>query len=98
MSGYRLTHQAERDLLEIWAYIGQDNPDAADKVLTNMRAAFAKLGHYPSLGQHRKELRNDELRFLPAYSYLIAYRSNTDPVEIYRVLSSYRDIARELSE
>ena len=69
MSGYRLTRQAEQDLWEIWKYIGQDNPDAADKVLTDMRAAFSKLGHYPGLGQHREELGNDELCFFPAYSY-----------------------------
>ncbi len=32
MTRYRFTPQALNDLFDIWSYIAQDNPEAADRV------------------------------------------------------------------
>ncbi|WP_333876336.1 type II toxin-antitoxin system RelE/ParE family toxin [Methylobacter sp.] len=40
MSVIYRTAQAEEDLIEIWIYIAQDNPSAADRVLDDIEQRF----------------------------------------------------------
>ena len=40
MSRYRLTEQARQDLDEIWLYIAEDNPTAADHFLDTLYEKF----------------------------------------------------------
>jgi toxin ParE1/3/4 len=40
MSVILRTAQAEDDLIEIWIYIAQDNPGAADRVLDDIEERF----------------------------------------------------------
>ncbi|MEQ8788500.1 MAG: type II toxin-antitoxin system RelE/ParE family toxin [Pirellulaceae bacterium] len=44
------TSIAEADLFEIWSYIADENPAAADKLLTDIDKAFALIAQYPNLG------------------------------------------------
>ncbi|MEE7627091.1 type II toxin-antitoxin system RelE/ParE family toxin [Methylobacter sp. Wu8] len=37
------TAQAEEDLIDIWIYIAQDNPGAADRVLDDIESASMRL-------------------------------------------------------
>lgn len=39
----RRTAQADEDLIDIWVYIAQDNPDAADHLLDEFEKKFALL-------------------------------------------------------
>jgi plasmid stabilization system protein ParE len=98
MASYRLSREAERDLHEIWDYISQDDQFAADRLLDSLRTIFLNLGEYPHMGQHREDFGNRSLRFFPRERYLIAYRPDTEPVEIYRVLSDYRNAAAILAD
>jgi toxin ParE1/3/4 len=50
------TTKAEEDLLEIWSYIADDNPDAADKLLDDIDAACGSLAANPASGRAREEL------------------------------------------
>lgn len=97
MPGYRLTKQSEQDLHGIWAYIARDNSGAADKFLEALFETFSRLSEYPHIGQQREILTSQPLRFFPVGNYLIAYRPDIKPLEIYRVLSDYRDMAQELN-
>ena len=91
---YRISDAAETDLLDIWAYIAYDNPDAADRVLDKVYAAFTLLGEHPGAGHLREDLSADtNLRFWSVYSYFIVYRKTSEPIEIIRVLSARRDVA-----
>jgi toxin ParE1/3/4 len=36
------TAQAEEDLIELWLYIAQENPNAADRVLTDIEGVFRR--------------------------------------------------------
>ena len=83
--------RARLDLIEIWSYIAQDNPDAADGMLDRFDDVMSKLAARPLIGRKRPELA-ENLRSFPLGNYIIFYVLSDDGVEIIRVLSSYRDI------
>jgi toxin ParE1/3/4 len=83
------TAQAEQDLIEIWLYIAQDNPDAADRMLDELESKFQLLSEQPYLGPARPDIAQ-EMRFFPVGSYLILYREVTGGVEIVRVVHGAR--------
>ena len=62
--------QAEADLDDIWWYIAQENPDAADRLLDSIDERCATLAQFPSIGTSRDELLPN-LRSLPVGNYLI---------------------------
>jgi toxin ParE1/3/4 len=80
--------------VEIWAYIAEDNPAAADGLLDRFDAMVRTLAVQPHLGKALAELAPD-LRFMPIGAYLIFYRPIEDGVEIVRILHSARDVTAE---
>jgi plasmid stabilization system protein ParE len=98
MADYFYSPAARLDLLEIWEYIARDNLDAADRVERKIEQAIMGLADNPDLGHWRRDLTSKPVRFWPVYSYLIIYDPNTQPLEIVRILSGYRDIAELLKQ
>lgn len=92
MSRFVLTPAARADLEEIVDFIREDNPDAARRVLRELRDSMRKLAGLPEMGHFRRDLCDEPLRFWSVYSYLIVYRPETRPLEILRVLHSARDV------
>ena len=95
MSRYILSRLALHDLLEIWEFIAADSIDAADRVSGDIEQALETLADNPRMGHLREDLAAQPLRFWLVHSYLIVYRPVTEPLEVVRILSAYRDI-REL--
>jgi plasmid stabilization system protein ParE len=91
-----LSQEALSDLDEIWLYIAQDNPTAADRVVDELYAASYKLAEFPGMGHLREDLIDEPLRFWSVYQYLIIYRPEAQPIEIVRVVSGHRDITQLL--
>lgn len=91
MSKVLKTPQAEEDLVEVWLYIVQDNPRAADRFLTLVDKKCRTLARSPKMGRHRDELAPD-LRSFPLGDYVIFYRPIESGIEVIRVLSGYRDV------
>ena len=91
MSRILRTTKAEEDLLEIWSYIADDNPDAADKLLDDIDAACGTLAENPVSGRAREELATN-LRSFAVGNYLIFYRPNEDGIVVIRVLHGSRDL------
>ncbi|MEX2214303.1 MAG: type II toxin-antitoxin system RelE/ParE family toxin [Phycisphaeraceae bacterium] len=89
------TAQAERDLLEIWHFIAQDSPSAADRVVEKIGQLARDLCDTPLIGRERDELRRG-LRSYPAGKYLIFYRyvKARDVVEILRIVHGSRNLRR----
>jgi toxin ParE1/3/4 len=85
---------AEEDAVEIWAYIAQDNPPAADRLLERFDRVLQKLLLQPLLGKSVEEI-GPGLRFFPLGSYLIFYRAIEDGIELIRILHGARDITAE---
>jgi|CXWL01.1.fsa_nt_gi plasmid stabilization system protein ParE len=88
----RLSRLAARDLEAIVDYLSAENPAAAERVLAELEAAFAKLGEFPQMGHRRPDLTSRPLLFWQVFSYLVVYRPGEDRVEVARVLHSARDV------
>ncbi|MGH8550579.1 MAG: type II toxin-antitoxin system RelE/ParE family toxin [Blastocatellia bacterium] len=56
MTVIQRTAQAEEDLIEIWIYIAQDNPGAADRVLDEVEERFLVLADHPLMGRLRPDM------------------------------------------
>ena len=86
------TAQAEEDLIDIWVYIAEDNPGAADALLRDIDEKCALLVRTPAMGQARPDIA-PELRHFPVGRYLMLYRIIDDGVEIVRVLHGARHLS-----
>ena len=94
---YILSPRAEDDLGRIYAYIMQDNADAAERMLDKLLSACDLLTDNPRIGQYRADLTPLPVRFWLVHPrYFLIYRGE-NPVEIVRVLAANMDIARELA-
>jgi toxin ParE1/3/4 len=85
------TAQAEEDLIDIWLYIAQDNPAAADRLLDKIDGKIRLLAEQPAIGPAREDIAPD-LRYLPLGNYLILYRIILDGIEIVRVVQGARNL------
>lgn len=90
---FRLTQPAIGDIEQIAEYIARKSGlNLADRFLSNLDAKFAKIAQFPNLGRQRDEIL-PSLRSLPMDNYLILYMPIGQDVEIFRVVSGYRDLS-----
>ncbi|MGM0562448.1 MAG: type II toxin-antitoxin system RelE/ParE family toxin [Pseudomonadota bacterium] len=85
------TAQADADLLDIWLFIAQDNPEAADRVMDAMEARWQRLLVHPWSGVAREDI-GPGIRCLVSGQYLTLYRVETDSVRIVRILHGRRTL------
>jgi toxin ParE1/3/4 len=92
--------RAREDLLDIYIYIGLDNPNAAEKLYTVIEATAEQLAELPRLGTRRPEIFATA-RVHIERPYLILYETHPDTdegqvekVEIVRVVDGRRDLTR----
>src|ERR1700730_10807905 len=100
MSRYQVTPQAARDLLDIWSFIAQDKPRAADRVEAAVFRACDLLADSPLAGRIRKDLTSLPLRFWvvhPYSNYLIVYDPETKPTQVIPILHGARDLPSVLT-
>jgi toxin ParE1/3/4 len=83
------TVQAEEDLIEIWTYIAQDNPGAADRLLDTLDEKSRQLADNPRLGAERLDI-GPGVRSWRVRSYLILYREYDGGVEVVRYVHGAR--------
>jgi toxin ParE1/3/4 len=97
MSRVRLSPQVRRDLKEIDEYISRDNPDAAARVISNIREKCEVLSQQPGIGRNRSDLLPN-LRSFPIGNYVIFYFPTGEGIEVIRVLHGARDIEQLFDE
>lgn len=85
------TPEAEADLIEIWLYIGRNNPSAADRTMGSIERTTNLIADFPLMGAAHPELA-PELRSFLAGNYVIYYRPVENGIEIVRVLHHARDV------
>ena len=95
MAKIERSSQAQRDLVDIWLYIADDSPAAADKFLDQIDTICKLLSASPLLGRSREELGR-KLRSFPVGDYLIFYRPKRTGIVVVRVLSGYRNLDKLL--
>ena len=94
---YILSVDAELDLDEIWEYIAQDSPEAADRWISKLFDEFESLAAAPGMGHKRQDLISLPILFWPVGAYLILYRTQVEWIEIVAVTQGSRDIPTFLS-
>jgi plasmid stabilization system protein ParE len=96
---YVFTPLAKSDLEEIWCFIAEDDPKAADQLEADIYAACQLLTTQPEMGNRRPAWSNKPVRFWPVRkNYLIVYVPESDPMEILRIFNTARDIPKLLNE
>jgi toxin ParE1/3/4 len=91
MSRIRITPLADRDLVEIWYFIAQEDPVAADRLLDLLEGKYKLLADNPQMGPARPDIAK-ELRYHPVGNYLLLYRVVSDGIELVRVVHGARDL------
>jgi toxin ParE1/3/4 len=90
MTGYDFHPEALSDLDEIWNFIANDNPAAADQTITDVLTTIRKLVTFPHQGHLRPDLTSRPLRFTRVYDYLIAYAPDEQPLWVVAVIHGSR--------
>jgi len=86
-----LSDLAKLDLEDIWSYIAQDNPKAADSLYDSMHKTLRFLSESPQIGRSRPEI-GEGVRSFAVGNYVVFYRVVSEGVFIARVLHGKRDI------
>lgn len=90
------TPQAWQDALEIVAYIGTDNPEAASRFVPALEETCTQLVALPGMGSARTFQRKDlkGVRIMPGTGfehYLIFYTTAGRSIKVLRILHAARD-------
>jgi toxin ParE1/3/4 len=78
----RYERGALADLDEIFAYIAQDNPAAAARLVVRIEEVAARIAETPFMGE---ATRKSKFRRFPVGNYLIVYEVGQDEVIIHYV-------------
>jgi plasmid stabilization system protein ParE len=96
---YILAPEAADDLVEIWRHIKRKpGVEIAERVEFAVRDRIAFLARSPGAGHWRRDLTDEPVKFFAAYSYLIVYRPETEPLQVVAILHGYRDVERLLTQ
>jgi plasmid stabilization system protein ParE len=90
-SGYALHPEAFADLDDIRDYIAQENPDAADQVMSEIFDTIRRLVPFPHRGHRRPDLSPRPLRFTLVREYLIVYAPEERPLWVVAVMHGRRN-------
>jgi plasmid stabilization system protein ParE len=90
MSGFALHPEAYDDIDEIRAYIADENPDAADRLVNELFERIRLLAEFPNQGFRRPNFTSLPLRFVPVREYLIAYAPEKNPLWVVAVMHGRR--------
>ena len=85
---------ADKDLLQIYAYLFERNPVAAGSLAREINSKFGNLSRFPFIGRERTSL-GPGLRSIVAGAYVIFYTVDPDRIAIVRILHGHRDIDAE---
>jgi toxin ParE1/3/4 len=91
MGRVQRTPRADQDLEELWFFIAQDDPSAADRWLDTLEEKIRLLADNPLMGPARPDIAR-ELRYHPVGNHLLLYRVIQGGIEIVRVVHGARDL------
>jgi toxin ParE1/3/4 len=90
MSGFTVHPEAFEDIDAIRAYIAEENPDAADRVVIAIFDRIRSLVEVPNQGYRRPNLTPRPLRFVLVHEYVIAYAPERTPLRVLAVFHGRR--------
>ena len=90
MSRYALHPEAFIDLDDIREHMAEDNPDAADRVITEIFDGIRGLVAFPNQGYRCPNLTSRPLRFKLVREYVVAYPPEKKPLWVVAVFHGRR--------
>lgn len=94
---YVLSNEAKLDIDEIWQYIAEDSPEAADRQIDELHWIFCLLAANSLIGRSRSDL-GINIRQLPHKNYNLFYIPTKIGIEILRVVHGARDVIQIFDE
>jgi len=99
----RRTKQLRRDIIDIYRYIYERNPRAAENVLDAIERSIKSLLDTPGIGRiwDSPDPRLQAMRIAivtPYRNYLIFYRPSAHGVEVYRLIHGARELGRIMDD
>ncbi len=91
MSTYKLTDEALQDLDDIFNYLSGYSLDAVDRFLDALEKKYQNLVNFSQMGKSYEELA-PQLRGVSIDGYILLYRLVGEDIEIFRVISGYRNL------
>ncbi len=96
MSQLRLTPKARADLDAIWDYtVKHWGVEQAEAYLLSLGETMKLLANQPGLGRNIDDIQEGYSKF-PAASHILIFSSQTDIVEIVRILHKSMDVEKHL--
>jgi toxin ParE1/3/4 len=92
MSGYIFHPEVFDDIADIWDYIAEDDPDAADRMQERFYDTISALPPFPHRGHWRTDLAPKTIRFQTVGSYLIAYVPDEKPLLVLAIMHGSRSV------
>jgi toxin ParE1/3/4 len=90
----RRSQRARTDLTDIWLYVAERNPSAADRVLDEIERIIKLIATRPQMGRERPEIRSG-IRSFGVMSWIIFYHIDDTFIDIVRVLHGARDLEEQ---
>jgi antitoxin ParD1/3/4/toxin ParE1/3/4 len=88
---YDLHPGAAQDITDIWEFIAEDNPLAAQRVRKEILLAVRELALLPHQGHRHPDLTSRPLRFRRLRDYLIVHAPDRRPLLVVAVLHGRRN-------
>lgn len=93
MAIVRRTAAARLDYLDIFLYVAERNPSAAEELLRGFDNALDTIAELPGTGHARPDLGKDLWSF-PVGKYLLFYRPIPGGIELLRAVHGARNLRR----
>lgn len=95
-----ITQSAEEDLEEIWTYIAEDNPEAADRFVLNLEEKAQTLEQFPQRCPliPENEFLGRRYRHLILDRYRVVFRISKETVFVLRIVHGSRLLDTEVFE
>ena len=91
MSGYRLSKDAERDLVEIARYVAEKaSLEIAEHLLTEIIETIIAVAGHPGMGRE-EERYGKRMRSFPSQKYKIYYRARRGGILVLHIFHGARD-------
>ncbi len=89
------TDTAQGHLAAIHAYIAQDSPEYATRVVDILTSRSQHIGQYPRSGRMVPEYEHAQIREIIEGSYRIIYCIKTDQIDVLAVIHVARNVLQE---
>ena len=89
------TDTAQGHLAAIHAYIAQDSPEYATRVVDILTYRSQQIGQYPRSGRMVPEYEHKQIREVIEGSYRIIYHIKADQIDVLAVIHVARNVLQE---